>query len=393
MRQLPAAWAGGILLLVLGLEVLTGRSPPPSSSAVAPPSAPPQVRLGFIELQAGSRGAPRRVVFASPPSQEVQRPVFELLRGRGLLGMCMDRTSLGAGGLATRHWRKNLTMSLPSAQPAAEAELWQEQRQLAAVREAEEETQTAQSVLLGLRGTDVAGISVVRHDTEVALERVHEGDGPPHVGMGQVVQGQKVVAEMHEAAQRKQKSGPSGCGVTIVESGELLLPEDPEDPSGEQPSLPLLPLLDNDANNERVVLPLGRPIASLHRHQQLTSSEPRDVYHYQVDVSGIQRGQKILLGALSHDAGQPSLLLSYASSGAGFEEAHWALPVECGTEICSYQVRERARVLSLPISLSSDPSYPLLEHPRTLDPTPTQRHLHTHAASQTPPHHPPSHSV
>ena len=84
-------------------------------------------------------------------------------------------------------------------------------------------------------------------------------------------------------------------------------------------------------------LPLGRPIASIHRHLQLASSEPREVYHYQVSTAGLQRGQKMLLGSLSHDAGQPALLISYSSATAGSQEVHWALPVECGTEICSYQ--------------------------------------------------------
>ena len=81
-------------------------------------------------------------------------------------------------------------------------------------------------------------------------------------------------------------------------------------------------------------------IASIHRHLQLASSEPREVYHYQISTAGLQRGQKkkmMLLGSLSHDAGQPALLLSYSSATAGFQEAHWALPVEYGTEICSYQ--------------------------------------------------------
>ena len=134
----------------------------------------------------------------------------------------------------------------------------------------------------------------------------------------------------------------------IVESGELLLPSDPEDPTPPQPPLAALsrhleqadglPDLDADANFERIALPLGRPMASLHRMQQASSSELREVYHYQVQTDGLPRGQKLLLGALSHDSGQPSLLLSYTNGNGAFEEAHWALPVECGSEICSYQV-------------------------------------------------------
>ena len=110
----------------------------------------------------------------------------------------------------------------------------------------------------------------------------------------------------------------------------------PEEPPDTSP-LPLLPSLEEDGNLERIHLPLGRPIASIHCHLQLASSEPREVYHYQVSTAGLQRGQKMLLGSLSHDAGQPALLLSYSSATAGFQEAHWALPVEYGTEICSYQ--------------------------------------------------------
>ena len=45
----------------------------------------------------------------------------------------------------------------------------------------------------------------------------------------------------------------------------------------------------------------------------------------------------MILRSLSHVAGQPALLLSYSSATAGSQEAHWALPIECGTEICSYQ--------------------------------------------------------
>ena len=113
----------------------------------------------------------------------------------------------------------------------------------------------------------------------------------------------------------------------------------PEEPPDTSP-LPLLPSLEEDGNLERIHLPLGRPIASIHCHLQLASSEPREVYHYQISTAGLQRGQKkkmMLLGSLSHDAGQPALLLSYSSATAGFQEAHWALPVEYGTEICSYQ--------------------------------------------------------
>ena len=98
----------------------------------------------------------------------------------------------------------------------------------------------------------------------------------------------------------------------------------PEEPPDTSP-LPLLPSLEEDGNLERIHLPLGRPIASIHRHLQLASSEPREVYHYQVSKAGLQRGQKkkmMLLGSLSHDAGQPALLLSFSSATAGFQEAH-----------------------------------------------------------------------
>lgn len=123
-----------------------------------------------------------------------------------------------------------------------------------------------------------------------------------------------------------------------------MLPADPEDPKPPRPPLAawrggVLPFLE-DANNERLVLPLGRPMASLHRVLQATTMEPREVYHYQVQTDRLPRGQKLLLGALSHDSGQPTLLLSYSTGSGVFEEAHWALPVECGVEICSYQVRK-----------------------------------------------------
>ena len=133
----------------------------------------------------------------------------------------------------------------------------------------------------------------------------------------------------------------------------MLLPADPEDP-GSRSSLaawtgePLLPQLNSDANSERISLPLGRPMASLHRMQQPSSPEPREVYHYQVRTDGLAKGQKLLLGALSHDSGQPTLLLSYTGANGAFEEAHWALPVECGQEICSYQAcRHRSPALAV----------------------------------------------
>jgi len=50
-------------------------------------------------------------------------------------------------------------------------------------------------------------------------------------------------------------------------------------------------------------------------------------------------GQKLLLGALAHDNGSPALLLSYNAANGDSEEAQWALPVECGSDICSYQAR------------------------------------------------------
>ena len=324
-----------------------------------PTSAP---RLGFLELQAGTRGGPRRVVFAVPALEGVQRPLFELLRGRELLGLCMDRAhgSESPAALSTRFWRRNGTVALPLLAAGSTRESWppvEQQRLQAREREKADARVVAQSLLLTLhedgdgavnpldpqlptpqeevdsaqsRRALTSGLMLARHDWDPAQR---------HVAVAEVVQGHDVLKDMHDAAQRKRKSG--SCSVRIVESGELLVPDEPEEPSEASSPLPLLPSLDGDANVERVVLPLGRPVASLHRHLQLTSSEPREVYHYQVATAGLPRGQKVLLGALSHDSGQPVLLLSYSSASAGFQEAHWALPVECGVEICSYQVRQQ----------------------------------------------------
>ncbi len=327
-----------------------------------PTSAP---RLGFLELQAGTRGGPRRVVFAVPALEGVQRPLFELLRGRELLGLCMDRThgSDSPAALSTRFWRRNGTVALPplTGSSGSSISMWpqvEQQRLQARERERDDARAVAQSLLLMLHedvkdpdplepqlpspqqpseiGQPPSGGPHWARTAGLMLAR-HEWDpGQRHVAVAEVVQGHDVLKDMHEAAQRKRKGG--SCGVRIVESGELLLPDEPEEPSEASAPLPLLPALDGDANVERIVLPLGRPVASLHRHLQPSSSEPREVYHYQVATAGLPRGQKVLLGALSHDSGQPALLLSYSSASAGFQEAHWALPVECGVEICSYQV-------------------------------------------------------
>ena len=379
---MPAARRSGVtrphvLLVILCLPAVPcpkAAQPSLPPSADVPPTSSP--RLGFLELQAGTRGGPRRVVFAAPAIEGVQRPLFELLRGRGLLGLCMDRTYGADQALATRQslWRRNVTVAVPpaSADESGTSSTWQlveTQRRLAREREKEDAGAIAQTLLLtlheeeegdeappaavaakaaedtgspaaaatadrapeshgALRWGRTSGLMLARHDVEPPS---------PLLAVAEVVQGHDVLREMHEAAQRKRKGG--SCGVRIVESGELLLPDEPEEPSEAASPLPLLPSLDGDANLERVVLPLGRPVASLHRHLQLGSAEPREVYHYQVATAGLPRGQKILLGALSHDAGQPALLLSYSSAAAGFQEAHWALPVECGVEICSYQVR------------------------------------------------------
>jgi len=274
----------------------------------------------------------------------------------------MDRAhgSESPAALSTRFWRRNGTVALPLLAAGSTRESWppvEQQRLQAREREKADARVVAQSLLLTLhedgdgavnpldpqlptpqeevdsaqsRRALTSGLMLARHDWDPAQR---------HVAVAEVVQGHDVLKDMHDAAQRKRKSG--SCSVRIVESGELLVPDEPEEPSEASSPLPLLPSLDGDANVERVVLPLGRPVASLHRHLQLTSSEPREVYHYQVATAGLPRGQKVLLGALSHDSGQPVLLLSYSSASAGFQEAHWALPVECGVEICSYQVRQQ----------------------------------------------------
>lgn len=294
---------GGLLALLHTLPIAAAAADHDQSAF---PESP---LLGFLELQAGPRGAPRRIVFASTPLGEMNSALFDLLRGRHLLGACMDRTVLGPGALQTRGWQRNAsTAALPARQPLPE--LWEQQQTLAAARESLDASLAAQSVLLTLQGGRPFGISLVLQGLATDVDQPR-ADGVVVVGLGSVVQGQHVLAEMYDAAQRKRPRNV--CGVHVVESGILLLPEDPEDPSDEKPPLSLLPTLDTDGNNERISLPLGRPVASLHRHQQLSSAEPRDVYHYQVETDGVPLGHQLLLGALSHDSGQPTLLLSYAA--------------------------------------------------------------------------------
>ena len=334
-------------------------------SACVASSAPrtlPVTRLAFLELQAGARGAPRRIVFAAPTLDGV--PLLSLFRGRKLLGLCMDQTVHGAGSLATRDWYANTTIELPATSLPLPPEV-QKQRVMAEAVQEEDAQQEAQTLMLRLRGVRVggggtdddddddpavhataAGLVIARHDVKLPAgdggsggsrgSGGGDGGSTAYVGVAQVVSGQHVLKEMSDAALRKRKRG-GGCGVHIVESGELMLPADPEDTTDRMPALHPLPALEGNGNLERVALPLGRPITTLHRHVQLTSSELREAYHFQADTLGLQRGQKLVLGLLSHDGGQPALLLSYASGTLGFQEAHWALPVECAQEICSYQ--------------------------------------------------------
>ena len=68
------------------------QAPPTPPTGQAPLQALSSPRLGFLELQY-TRGGPRRVVFSAPAVAGVQQPLFELLRGRDLLGLCKESHS------------------------------------------------------------------------------------------------------------------------------------------------------------------------------------------------------------------------------------------------------------------------------------------------------------
>lgn len=354
----------GLLLLLYGGGC--GHSPAASRAV-------DDVRLAFLELQAGPRAVPRRLVFAAPALGGVQQPLFDLLLSRALIGACIDRTTLGHGGIGTRAWRRNISCPaslngsvdaaafwaprLASADPQ-----WEALRRAATAREissasgAGNTSRPAKLLLLQLKGADggegLAGLSIV-HANHTSLAEV------PYAGAAALVSGHQALSDIYESVSRRRSSKP--CGVHITESGELLLPRDAADPaSALRPLAPaLLPALDEEASlNERLVLPLSRPITLLHTfHSDGGGSSDevpndRDVYQYQVSTAGLPRGQKLLLGVLAHDNGQPALLLSYTTAKGSFEEAHWALPVECTTDICSYQRLVVEEALTQPLLLS-----------------------------------------
>lgn len=331
------------------------------------------VRLAFLELQAGPRAVPRRLVFAAPALGGVQQPLFDLLLSRALIGACIDRTTLGHGGLGTRAWRRNISCpaSLNGSVDAAEFwaprlasadPQWEALRRAAIASEissaggAGNASRPANLLLLQLKGADggggLAGLSIV-HANHTSLAEA------PHAGAAALVSGHQALLDIYESVSRRRFS--KLCGVHIAESGELLLPSEAADPaSALRPLAPdLLPALDDEApSDERLVLPLSRPITLLHTfHSDGEGSDAgvsidRDVYQYQVSTAGLPRGQKLLLGVLAHDNGQPALLLSYTTAKGGFEEAHWALPVECTTDICSYQRLVVEEALTQPLLLS-----------------------------------------
>ena len=319
--------------------------------------SPQGVRLGFIELQAGGRAIPHRLVFATPPFAGVQRRLLELLRSRALLGICVDRITLGHGALTTRAWRRNLSVTFPLEQPQ-QPDDWVRLRTAAIAREAIDPTSPAKIMLINLRGGEIGGKIGGEIGGEIGREiggfsflhqnstHLVEGD---YLSVGVLVDGERALVDMYDAAVRRRNG--KLCAVHIVESGELLLPRDPTDAASVASSpLPLLPSY--DAHAERVVLPLNRPINALHTVNGSNPESQRESYHYQVLTEGLLRGQKLLVGALSHDNGQPGLLMSYSGAGGLFEEAHWALPVECGLDICSYQRLVIEGGLSSPLLLS-----------------------------------------
>jgi len=356
----------GLLLLLYG--VCCG-SPPTDIPAGA------DVRLAFVELQAGVHATPRRLVFAVPSLGGVQQPLFDLLLSRALLGTCIDRTTLGHGGLGTRPWRRNISFpseSLIGSTDAAEFwaprlatvdPQWEALRQAAAACETASTTgvanatRPAQLLLLQLKGVDgsggLAGLSIV-HTNHTSLADT------PYVGAAALLSGHEALADIYESVSRRRSAKP--CGAHIVETGELFLPSFTADPSSKPMPLPsLMPSLEHEhPSDERLVLPLSRPITLFHAFNPNGGGADglpadRDVYQYQVSTAGVLRGQKLLLGVLAHDNGQPALLLSYTTAKGAFEEAHWALPVECGTDICSYQrlVVEEAQAQALLLSVRS----------------------------------------
>eukprot|EP00966_Prymnesium_polylepis_P321744 7378043-Prymnesium_polylepis.2 len=196
---------GWVLLIVMQLVALRLASESP-----APPTdAGGSMRLGIIDLQAGSRGAPQRVTFAVPPSQGVQAPLFDVLLGRALLGVCVDRTTRSRAGLTTRPLRRNATVGLSTE---GHAETWQALLQVAKERSAEAQ---AHLLLLFLRGKNLSGIGFVHPDD---LDEVNEH----FIGGAVVVSGHKFITDMYEAAQKRRASGKQ-CMVRRCRRGSTAL--------------------------------------------------------------------------------------------------------------------------------------------------------------------------
>ena len=368
---MASAWP--VLLLLTASVTLAGGGAARAESVTRPAG----VRLAFIELQAGGRSTPssprRRLIFAVPPLSGLQEPLFDLLLSRALLGACIDRSVLGRAGLGTRPLRREVAFpaasALATAGPdggsqtasewwaprlAAPEPQWESLRHATLAREAGSPvddagnaTQPAMMLFFHLRSAEggLAGASVAHAN----LSASELDEARPGVGIGALIAGHRELADLQHSLLSRRSTKP--CGAHIAETGELIVPADPVDPSSKPRSFAsLLPSREELEDEPRLALPLGRPITTHHVFSPASAADWRkaapdalhaqadsDVYQFQVATAGVPRGQKLLLGVLAHDNGQPALLLSYTTAKGSFEEAHWALPVECGSDICSYQ--------------------------------------------------------
>lgn len=156
------------------------------------------LRLGFIDLQSGSRGAPQRIVFAAPPFQGVQSELFQLLWGRALLGVCVDCTARSRAGLTTRPLRRNSTVSVQTEQRTPDG--WDSLLQAAAEREEQSAEAQAHTILIYLRGKNISGVGIVHNDD---LHDVKD----PFIRGAVVIGGHRFITDMYEAAQKRRASG------------------------------------------------------------------------------------------------------------------------------------------------------------------------------------------
>lgn len=182
----------GLLLLLANFAVVQLEQPVSNSNNA-------HVRLGIIDVQAGSRGAPQRIVFAVPSFWGVQAQFFDLLLGRALLGVCVDRTMRSRAGLRTRALRRNATVTLATDREKP-PEVWDALVQAANDREAASSEAQAQVVVLFLRGKNVSGIGFVHTDD---LDDIEE----PFISGAVVISGHRFITEMYEAAQKRRSSG------------------------------------------------------------------------------------------------------------------------------------------------------------------------------------------